>query len=109
MSEEREGGTGESVSTHVRGRMRILGIQSSTVAVDTLFIAAWVVVNWLLDYWIVEPMRLAGSDGFLLGVFRWVFGIATLIVVLLFVVEDIITMIIQARRRIIAQLREDQS
>jgi len=98
--------TPESVSEHVGGRLKILAVLASAVAIDSIFMAAWVAINWSLDRYVLEPMRLSGSDGVLLGAFHYLFGGTTLIAVLIYTVEDIITIAWQAIQRVKTKFRK---
>ena len=102
MSEKNEH---ESVADHAKDRIRVLGVLSISVVIDVVFMAIWVLVNWLLDQKVLEPMRLSGADALLLTIFRYLFGGATLIAVLVYTVEDIIIMVVQALQRIKSRIR----
>ncbi len=103
---ERPPETTPSVREHLIGRSKVLIIQAFSALTDGLWIAAWVVVNWFVETRIVEPMRLNGVDAKLLTVIQYVVGIGTLAMVGTFVLEDMITLVGGAARRVRRRWRD---
>ena len=89
-----------SLLSHAKDRGKVLGILIVSLVYDAVFIAAWVLVNWSVEAHVIEPLALQGVDHWILSVLRLVFGLATLVCVLVFVVEDLATIFLQAYARV---------
>ena len=89
-----------SVRDHLAARSRVLAVLTCSVAVDAAFLAAWVAINWWLDVHVIERLRLDGLDAHVTRIVKWTCGGATLVAVLLYIVEDLITQAIGSIGRI---------
>src|SRR5437868_7484490 len=64
-----------------------------SAALDTAFLAAWILLQSWFHQNVVVPYGVEGIDGTLLDTFQFTFGLATLIPVLSYVLVDIVSII----------------
>ncbi len=95
-----------SVKEYARQRLHELGNLTVSLVIDAAVLVSWTVVNWSCDHFVIEPMRLHGTDGLVLAVLRWAFGISTLVGALSYVVVDVVAIVARATRRVRAELRQ---
>lgn len=72
----------------------------ASVALDCLFLAFWVVVQWVVASQIVERFRLEGLDEYVLLTFQSIFAVSTLFPILVYIGVDLYTVFLQAKRDI---------
>lgn len=81
-------------------RLAAFVISGACIFIDGLFMALWVLVQWVVSEYVVKPIQPYGIHWLSLLVFQVVLGISTLAVVLVYTYEDISVMIIRAHRRV---------
>ena len=96
-----------SISHHFSERSRVLATWVVSLICDSIFIAVWVLLNWGLDAQVVERLELKGVDHTILMWLKYLFGISTLIVVIIFIAEDLVTVAAQAYSRVRSKLKGD--
>jgi hypothetical protein len=74
-------------------------VLTGSLGLDCIFMAAWVLLNWGLEAWVIGPLAIRGFEYWILQIFRIVFAVSTGIVVIIAVVEDIITQVIKSWRQ----------
>ena len=72
----------------------------ASVALDCLFLAFWVVVQWVVGSQIIERFRLKGLDEYMLLTFQIIFAVSTLIPILVYIAVDLYSIFLQAKRDI---------
>jgi hypothetical protein len=98
-----------SISHHLTERGKVLATWIVSLICDSIFIAVWVLLNWGLDAQVIERLELKGVDHAILVWLKYLFGISTLIVVIIFIAEDLVTVAAQAYLRVKAKIRGGRS
>jgi hypothetical protein len=75
----------------------------ASLIVDCVYIALWVLAAWLLDTYIIIPLKVSGVDKVTLSIFQWVSGLTTLGILLGYAIRDFIIVVI----RICLEIREE--
>jgi len=69
-------------------RLRVFFIHVLSIAIDSLFLAVWALIqHWLLV--LLDHLSISGFDKWVRLILQLIFGIATLIPVLLYVYSDL--------------------
>jgi hypothetical protein len=71
----------------VKGTLREYVILSLTGILDSVYLIAWVIVQWLVDN-ILSRYHLIGMDSVLLVIFQILFGFTTVFPLCLFIYRD---------------------
>jgi len=78
---------------------------SASVLIDSVYLALWVVFQWLVGR-LIEYLELSGVDKGTLVVFQYIFSVSTVAPILVFYVTDISKMVLRAWRAIVLVQRE---
>jgi hypothetical protein len=81
-------------------RLASFGISVAAVLIDIGFVAFWAIAQWAVNEYVITPLNLHGIDKWILLVFQVVFAISTLIIILIYMWEDLAIMFVRARARI---------
>lgn len=84
----------------LKDTIRLYAVWGVTTLVDSLFLALWVAVQWLVDSYVVLPLRLTGLSNLVLSLFQILFAISTLAPVAITIYRDIRIMLLRTQRRI---------
>jgi len=82
----------------IRERLAALGTQMVCVVVDAMFLTLWLVVQWVMDHWILPHFRLTDFHNRLILVYQIIFAIATLVPIVAYVIVDLLSIYLKARR-----------
>lgn len=72
---------------------------------QAFFVVCWVVVQWAVNNYVVQPYKLYGVDEATLTVAQNLFAVSTLAPILLFLVELVAKMIVRVIRNIAQEVR----
>lgn len=75
--------------------------------IEAFFIVCWVLIQWLLNKYILEPFALSGIDKITLTIAQWGFAIATLAPIIFFTAKLVFTMAIRTFREITKDLSNE--
>lgn len=75
---------------------------------DAMFLAFWVFVQWLVNTWVVRPLKLTGMDSFMLWAFQVLFSISTLAPVAVQIYEDVVIKVLRTQRRIREEMEQGE-
>jgi hypothetical protein len=84
----------------LKNTVRLYAIWAVTSLIDSLFLAIWITIQWLVNSKIVVPLRLTGFDNIVLYIFQILFAISTLAPVATTIYRDIRIMLLRTQRRI---------
>jgi hypothetical protein len=87
-------------------RLRVFAIQLASVLIDSLFLAGWVLTNWAADTHLFPLFQLDGMNTFFVRVLKVVFAISTLFPVLLYIIVDLLSISVRAKRTIRGLIQE---
>jgi hypothetical protein len=104
-SSDSESEESPSFREYATERLSVLGILVISVVADLAFLAAWVLCNWVVDRWVITPHVLEGVDADVLTVARHLFAWITLTAVVLFALEDIISLSYKMIKRLVNRFR----
>lgn len=77
--------------------------------IQALFIALWVLVQWSVNKYIITQFQVGGTDKNVLFIAQWLFAIATLIPMLLFLVKLLVTMTLRTYREIRQEFQKESN
>ena len=86
----------------LKERLKVFGKQAASVLIDCLFLALWLVLQWLVEA-MATNLEPSGIDKKILLAFQIVFAISTLAPIVVYIYTDIRVMVLRARRRIQAE------
>lgn len=84
--------------------LRLFVVWGITGLVDSLFLALWVAIQWLVDSNVITPLELSGIDSLVLDGFQVLFAISTLAPVAITIYRDIRIMLIRTQRKIRSEI-----
>lgn len=84
----------------IKNTLKLYVIWAVTSLIDSLFLAIWITIQWLVNSKIVVPLRLTGLDNLVLFIFQIFFAISTLAPVATTIYRDIRIMLLRTQRRI---------
>lgn len=84
----------------LKNTIKLYAVWGVTTLVDSLFLALWVTVQWLVDTFVVHPLMLTGLPNLVLSIFQILFAISTLAPVAITIYRDIRIMLLRTQRRI---------
>ena len=84
----------------LKSTLRLFTIWAVASIMDSLFLALWVTIQWLVSSQVVAPLILTGIDKFILYVFQVLFAISSLAPVAVTIYRDIRIMMLRTQRRI---------
>lgn len=76
---------------------RVYSVWALSSVIDSSYLAVWVVVQWAVNEFIINRLRLTGVDSWVLLVFQIIFAISTLIPIIVYIYVDIRIMIVRAQ------------
>jgi hypothetical protein len=84
----------------LKERLEVFVTQAASSLIDSGFLALWVIVQWAMNEYVVNRLKLSGIDKWVLLAFQVVFALSTLAPVVMYIYVDIRVMILKAQRRI---------
>ena len=88
----------KETARELRGRLAALGTQMVCVVVDAAFLTLWLVVQWVMDSVVLPHFRLSGFHNRLILVYQILFAIATVAPIVAYVVVDLLSIFLKAKR-----------
>ena len=86
--------------------LKVFTIWAISGLIDSAFLALWVIVQWLVNEYIITKLNLSFLDQRVLSVFQIVFAVSTLAPVIIYIYTDIRVMIIRAQSRVQNELKK---
>ena len=80
--------------------IRLFAVWGVTSLIDSLFLALWIVIQWIMYTKVITPLELSGIDKLVLAGFQFLFAISTLAPVAITIYRDIRIMLIRTQRKI---------
>lgn len=84
--------------------LKIFTIWAVSSLIDSIFLALWVFVQWIVNEYVTAKLRLSFADQWVLYGFQIIFSVSTLAPVIIYIYTDIRVMIIRARSRVRSEL-----
>ena len=84
----------------LRKTIRLYIIWGAVTFIDSLFLALWITIQWLVSNKVITPLKLDGIDTLILFVFQILFAISTLAPVAITIYRDIRIMLLRTQRQI---------
>jgi len=81
-------------------RLKNLGLQIFGVIAGAIFMSIWVVIQWVVDVYIVRNFGLTGIDKVVLVSLQYLFAISTFIPVASYVALEVLGVVFEARMQI---------
>lgn len=85
---------------YVKLRAKNVGVQVICIAIDSLFLIFWILIQYLVDTYVVSKLGLRGIDSWMLLGFQWLFAVSTLIPVIVNIYVDLRIVLQRAQTRI---------
>lgn len=63
--------------------------------IEAFFVVCWVLIQWIVNKYVITQFTLEGIDAHLLEVFQWIFAISTLAPIVFFLLQLIVTMAVR--------------
>ncbi|MEN6373394.1 MAG: hypothetical protein ABFD75_01265 [Smithella sp.] len=68
----------------------------ASIIIDAILLSAWIGAQYIVETYVITPLTLKDIDSLTLLIFKYIFAIATLAPVTVYVISDIIVIIKQA-------------
>ena len=78
-----------------------VGVQLATILIDSVFLVAWLLIQYCVNKYIVSKFQLAGIDLVVMLVFQVIFAVSTVAPVLISLWSDILIMINRAKNKVV--------
>ena len=75
---------------------------------DSVFLALWIVIQWVVNNLIIKPLELSGIDSLVLYLFQFMFAISTLAPVAITIYRNITIMLLRTQKNIRQEKRKSQ-
>lgn len=88
----------------LKDTLRLFTAWIVTSLIDSLFLALWVTIQWLVGSKVITPLELSGIDRVVLTIFQILFSISTLAPIAITIYRDIRIMLLRTQRRIQSEI-----
>jgi hypothetical protein len=94
----------DGLRKELHGKLKTLTLEMTCIFLDALLLGFWVLIEWLLDKYVIKPLVLTGISTWMLNVFQIVFSASTFTVVILYIIVDIATIIVKSWRKVKSEI-----
>lgn len=92
----------------LKNTVKLFSFWALTTIIDTLFLAIWVLIQWIVGDKVITPIELTGIDNYVLIIFKIMFAVSTLAPVVITVYRDIRIMLIRTQNKIRQEINNDK-
>ena len=81
----------------IKQRLRTFGTHILCIMIDSSFLACWLILQWVLDHYIIQKFIMKGVGTWMLIVFQIIFAISTIIPIILYIAIDLLKMVYRTK------------
>jgi hypothetical protein len=93
----------------LKAELRVFSIWVATSLIDSVFLAMWVAIQWLVNEKIIANLQLSGIDQWVLLAFQILFAFSTLAPVATYIYVDIRVMVLRGKKRLEREIELNKS